>query len=100
MEIQFNYLKDLFTKFLLAGHRTSGTPNKTPVFILGMPRSGTSLVERILVSHPEVHGASEQYDLIRTVEANFGGIGDAAFADGINSADAEKFSAAEMDISS
>lgn len=30
-----------------------------PVFIVGMPRSGTSLVEAILASHPQVHGAGE-----------------------------------------
>ncbi len=31
----------------------------TPIFILGMPRSGTSLVEQILASHPAVFGAGE-----------------------------------------
>ena len=31
----------------------------TPIFIVGMPRSGTSLVEQILASHPEVYGAGE-----------------------------------------
>jgi len=31
----------------------------TPVFIVGMPRSGTSLVEQILASHPRVYGAGE-----------------------------------------
>jgi len=30
-----------------------------PVFIVGLPRSGTSLVERVLASHPDVHGAGE-----------------------------------------
>ncbi len=33
--------------------------DQTPVFIVGMPRSGTTLVEQILASHPEVHGAGE-----------------------------------------
>lgn len=33
--------------------------DETPVFVLGMPRSGTSLVEQILASHPMVHGAGE-----------------------------------------
>lgn len=37
----------------------SGCPDDTPIFILGMPRSGTSLVEQILASHPMVHGAGE-----------------------------------------
>lgn len=30
-----------------------------PIFVLGMPRSGTSLMEQILASHSEVHGAGE-----------------------------------------
>ena len=33
--------------------------SRKPVFILGMPRSGTSLVEQILAGHPQVHGAGE-----------------------------------------
>jgi hypothetical protein len=28
-----------------------------PIFVMGMPRSGTTLVEQILASHPMVHGA-------------------------------------------
>jgi tetratricopeptide (TPR) repeat protein len=32
----------------------------TPVFVVGMPRSGTTLVEHILAAHPEVHGAGER----------------------------------------
>ena len=30
-----------------------------PIFIVGMPRSGTTLIEQILASHPHVHGAGE-----------------------------------------
>jgi tetratricopeptide (TPR) repeat protein len=33
--------------------------SERPVFVVGMPRSGTSLTEQILASHPEVHGAGE-----------------------------------------
>ena len=36
-----------------------GHPSPRPVFIVGMPRSGTSLVEQILASHPECYGAGE-----------------------------------------
>jgi tetratricopeptide (TPR) repeat protein len=36
-----------------------GSHNDLPVFIVGMPRSGTSLVEQILASHPAVFGAGE-----------------------------------------
>jgi len=36
-----------------------GDADKTPVFVLGMPRSSTTLVEQILASHPDVYGAGE-----------------------------------------
>jgi tetratricopeptide (TPR) repeat protein len=39
-----------------------------PVFIVGMPRSGTSLVEQILASHPQVFGAGELTDIDRLAE--------------------------------
>jgi tetratricopeptide (TPR) repeat protein len=40
----------------IAGARRS----EVPVFVVGMPRSGSSLVEQIVASHPDVHGAGEQ----------------------------------------
>jgi tetratricopeptide (TPR) repeat protein len=36
----------------------------TPVFVVGLPRSGTSLTEQILASHPQVHGAGELPELL------------------------------------
>jgi hypothetical protein len=39
--------------------------SELPVFIVGMPRSGTSLVEQILASHPQVHGAGELGDIMQ-----------------------------------
>ncbi len=41
----------------------------TPVFVLGMPRSGTTLVEQILASHPDVFGGGEMSFVGRTVDA-------------------------------
>ncbi|HFD80779.1 MAG TPA: tetratricopeptide repeat protein [Gammaproteobacteria bacterium] len=46
--------------------RSSNTSSK-PVFIVGMPRSGTTLVEQILASHPQVHGGGELPWIPRTV---------------------------------
>jgi tetratricopeptide (TPR) repeat protein len=40
-----------------------GDPSAIPIFILGMPRSGTTLIEQILASHPHVLGAGETGDL-------------------------------------
>jgi hypothetical protein len=41
--------------------RTAGMGHDTrrPVFVLGLPRSGTTLIEQVLASHPQVHGAGE-----------------------------------------
>jgi tetratricopeptide (TPR) repeat protein len=38
---------------------SSGDPTHEPIFIIGMPRSGTTLVERIISSHPDVYSAGE-----------------------------------------
>lgn len=43
--------------------RQLDTGDERPVFIVGMPRSGTTLVEQILASHPDVHGAGELHAL-------------------------------------
>jgi tetratricopeptide (TPR) repeat protein len=40
-----------------------GVESELPVFVLGLPRSGTSLVEQILASHPQVYGAGELLDI-------------------------------------
>jgi len=48
---------------------TVTTERHRPLFIIGMPRSGTSLVEQILDSHPEVHGAGELTDLINILRS-------------------------------
>jgi len=48
-----------FDRNALAALRPGGLGSELPVFVVGMPRSGTSLTEQILASHPEVHGAGE-----------------------------------------
>jgi Tfp pilus assembly protein PilF len=63
-----------FTKRSRAGN---GDP--APVFIVGMPRSGTTLVEQILAAHAQVHGAGERSALPRAFAA-LGGDGDRAEA--------------------
>ena len=47
----------------LAARQLLDSADPRPVFIVGMPRSGTSLVEQILASHPLVHGAGETHAL-------------------------------------
>ncbi|OOG59448.1 sulfotransferase [Rhodanobacter sp. C03] len=38
---------------------TSGCPTEEPIFVIGMPRTGTTLLERIITSHPDVYSAGE-----------------------------------------
>ena len=59
----FNLIKQVFDQTKFSGSFAADIKDITPIFILGMPRSGTTLVEQILASHPKVFGASELMDL-------------------------------------
>ncbi len=56
-------LAKVFTRDVLDTGSQWGNASSLPVFVLGMPRSGTTLVEQILASHPAVFGAGELMDL-------------------------------------
>jgi tetratricopeptide (TPR) repeat protein len=58
-----------FTRELLRRLPRATNDSAVPVFVVGMPRSGTSLVEQILSSHPAVFGAGELIWLDRFAEA-------------------------------
>ncbi|MFA6119954.1 MAG: sulfotransferase [Sideroxydans sp.] len=62
---QFTELKEIFGKAYIDGLRGAGDPSGLPIFVLGMPRSGTTLTEQIIASHPDVYGAGELPDLLR-----------------------------------
>ena len=61
--LRFARIEAAFSAKLLDDKESLGNPSSVPVFIIGMPRSGTSLVEQILASHPGVFGAGERYEL-------------------------------------
>jgi tetratricopeptide (TPR) repeat protein len=52
--ISADFDRDLFDRF-----QGQGDPSSVPVFVLGMPRSGSTLIEQILASHPQIHAAGE-----------------------------------------
>ncbi len=54
-----------FKPEVIARARGWGDPDPRPVFVVGLPRTGTSLVEQILASHPQVHGAGELQEMQR-----------------------------------
>jgi tetratricopeptide (TPR) repeat protein len=62
----------LFTPAFLAGRAGWGCPAPDPIFILGMPRAGSTLVEQMLAQHPEIEGTQELPDLPMVARAAAG----------------------------
>jgi tetratricopeptide (TPR) repeat protein len=59
----FDRIRATFTPALMQEKRGCGDPCPTPVFVVGMPRSGTTLIEQILATHSKVFGAGEREEL-------------------------------------
>jgi tetratricopeptide (TPR) repeat protein len=57
-----------FTAELIQSSQGAGNPSSIPIFIVGMPRSGSTLIEQILSSHPKVHGGGELSFFRKAVE--------------------------------
>jgi tetratricopeptide (TPR) repeat protein len=61
-EVYVQYISkviSVFTKDFFEQRQWAGSDSELPVFIIGMPRSGTTLVEQIIASHPQAFGAGE-----------------------------------------
>lgn len=65
----FDRLMKVFTREEIARRASAASDSRRPVFIVGMPRSGTTLAEQILASHPQVYGAGELVDMPRIVKS-------------------------------
>jgi tetratricopeptide (TPR) repeat protein len=68
----FDRIAATFTPELIAGKQKLGDASRVPIFIVGMPRSGTTLVEQVLASHSKVFGAGEVMELIKAVDGIVG----------------------------
>jgi len=55
----FARIRTVFDNSLLDRNQSMGCPSSAPVFVLGMARSGSTLVEQILAGHPQIHAAGE-----------------------------------------
>jgi tetratricopeptide (TPR) repeat protein len=60
-----------FTADLLERHKAEGLSTAAPIFIIGMPRSGSTLIEQILASHPDVAAFGEAAALPPLLEHGF-----------------------------
>jgi tetratricopeptide (TPR) repeat protein len=63
-----DHLITTFTPAWFERARSFGLDSELPIFIVGMPRSGTTLAEQILASHPQIHGAGELPDVEKLVD--------------------------------
>jgi tetratricopeptide (TPR) repeat protein len=59
LEQSYADLKKTYTQKFFEEHEGQGLDSERPVFIVGMPRSGTTLTETIIGAHPQVHAAGE-----------------------------------------
>lgn len=81
---RFDAIMQVLSRETLDSLRGAGDPSGVPIFVLGMPRSGTTLTEQIIASHPEVHGAGELPDLLTIAQRQLDG---AAYPENIRSID-------------
>ena len=58
----------LYSREFLASRDGSGIPDRDPIFIVGLPRAGSTLVEQILSSHSQVEGTMELPDVAAIVK--------------------------------
>ena len=65
----FDAIRDTFDSDFFANPPFDGNPSELPVFIVGMPRSGSTLIEQILSSHPQTCGAGEIKEFSRRLTA-------------------------------
>jgi tetratricopeptide (TPR) repeat protein len=61
--------KALFTSAYFSAREGYGTHARDPIFIVGLPRSGSTLIEQILASHSAVEGTMELPDILAMVHA-------------------------------
>ncbi len=69
VEDLFNRYMTTFDKAVMAQLPKAGHGSNKPIFIIGMPRSGTSLTEKIIASHPQVFGAGELTEIRNLCES-------------------------------
>ena len=58
-ELHLERVKEVFSSEFVASHAETGLREQGPIFIVGLPRSGSTLVEQILASHSQVEGTAE-----------------------------------------
>ncbi|MDP9066058.1 MAG: sulfotransferase, partial [Pseudomonadota bacterium] len=82
-----------FDAEFFAQRAAAGNPDRAPIFIVGLPRSGSTLVEQILASHPSVDGTFELPNVLTIVrEFDHSNPGHDAYPERVRSAPPQQFS--------
>lgn len=89
-ELTLAAILEAYSAERLARLAGGGPRSELPVFIVGMPRSGTTLVEQMISAHPKVFGAGELKTLGRIVTGTFGVSGPRDIVEGAKELDAAK----------
>ncbi len=66
---RLQHIRSVFSRNAIEARSKLGHASERPVFVIGMPRSGTSLIEQVLASHPAAHGAGEVNYFAASAEA-------------------------------
>jgi len=66
---EFDRIRAVFSPELMSSRTRLGNSSDRPIFVVGMMRSGSTLVEQILASHPDVFGAGERRDFNEAYKA-------------------------------
>ena len=69
MEVRQKEIVEIFSSEFVAQHEGHGFEAPDPIFIVGLPRSGSTLIEQILASHSEVEGTGELSSLMQIASA-------------------------------
>jgi hypothetical protein len=70
-ELAAHFVVDRFDEAFLQSRLHRGSTSAAPIFVIGMPRSGSSLIEQILSSHPHVQSMGENAALSAVVDQRF-----------------------------
>ena len=100
VELEQRKIRETFTRDLIASSRADASPDATPIFIVGMPRSGSTLVEQVLASHSRIEGTGElPYILMMTssmVERQAGTLNYTELVGGLDAAELSRMGASYL----
>lgn len=64
---KINVIKSYYSPLKFIPHPSSTIETEAPIFIIGMPRSGTTLIEQVLSGHSHIYGGGERIDITNII---------------------------------